>query len=164
MSTEECGCSCCNGNCLLLDCPCFKRGGVCGPNCKCQNCKNKSGWDEERLAVIENVLSQKSVAFTSTDQLNPDEYNLISNFAMLSSSIDSEQFHSKQRDLPLSRLLTQEVTQQAIKTVISAAHRQYTKQQGEPNIEESLENCVSSEYENVLKAILTAIEQHPSQK
>ncbi|EAY00253.1 hypothetical protein TVAG_449890 [Trichomonas vaginalis G3] len=162
MTTEE-GCCCCNGNCLSLDCPCFKRGGICGPNCKCQNCKNKSGWDTERLNAIENMLSQNTVAFTSTDQLYPEEYNLISNFAMLSSSIDSEQFHSKQRDIPISRLLTQEVTQQAIKTVISAAHRQYNKQPAAENIEELLENCVSSEFENVLKAILSAVQQQSAQ-
>lgn len=162
MSSEE-GCNCTNG-CLSLDCPCFKRGGVCGPKCHCANCKNKSGWDEERLNVIENILAQNSVAFTSTEQLNPEEHKLISNFAMLSSSIDSEPFHSKQRNLPLARLLTQDVTSQAIKTVISAASRQVKKQSGSGNIEEALENCVSSEFENVLKAILDAVEQRPQQE
>ena len=150
----KCECNC-TGNCCDMDCPCFKRGSICSKNCKCPNCQNKSVWGEERTAAIEEILAKDSTAFTQTD-LNQEERSLISNFSMLSASIDSTPFKTQPRSSPLSRLLTPEVTGQAIKTVISAATRNLTIEGN--NNEESTENCVSAEFENVLKTVLNAVE------
>ena len=150
------GCCSCTGNCCDLSCPCFHHGGVCGPDCKCQKCQNKSIWGEERLNAIEAILETNPTAFTATKDLNQEEHTLISNFSMLATSIDSEPFETKPRVSALSKLLVPDVTGQAIKTVISAATKNLVTE-GKNN-EESTENCVSAEFENVLKTILNAIE------
>ena len=152
--TQNC-CSC-KGSCCQLGCPCFQHGGVCGPNCQCHNCQNVSIWGEERLNAIEAILETNPTAFTATKDLNQEEHTLISNFSMLATSIDSEPFQTKSRNSALSKLLVPDVTNQAIKTVISAATKNLITE-GKKN-EESTENCVSLEFENVLKTILNAIE------
>ena len=101
-TTPKCECNC-TGNCCDMNCPCFKRGGICSKNCNCPNCQNKSAWGEERTAAIEEILAKDSTAFTQTD-LSPEERTLISNFSMLSASIDSTPFKTQPRSSPLSRL------------------------------------------------------------
>ena len=150
------GCCSCTGNCCELTCPCFQHGGVCSPDCTCPNCQNKSIWGEERLNAIESILETNPTAFTATKDLNQEEHTLISNFSMLATSIDSEPFQTKPRSSALSKLLVPDVTGPASNTVISAATKNLITE-GKNN-EESTENCVSAEFENVLKTILNAIE------
>lgn len=146
-------CSCTSGNCLTLECPCFKRGKYCDEKCKCVDCKNREEFAAERLQVIESILLKDSMAFTAEETLNQEECASICNFAMLTSSVDSESFKVEHRESPLSRLLTPEVINQAIRTVMSAANEDL-KSANPENFEEHAENSVSKEFENVLNTIV----------
>lgn len=91
------------------------------------------------------------MAFTTEDTLTSEEYSSISNFAMLTSSVDSEEFSVEQRETKLSKVLTQQVVKQAILTIISAGNEVVVNQE---NLEEKVENQVNLEFENILKTIL----------
>ncbi|KAH0788515.1 CRC domain-containing protein TSO1-like isoform X1 [Histomonas meleagridis] len=153
LAKEETKCSCTTGNCLTLDCPSFKRGKYCDSSCTCQGCKNRAEFESERLAVIEKILVQNPLAFTGQDTLNQEEFDSIFNFAMLNASVDSEPFHSEPRETKLSKLLTTDVINQAIKTVMCAANDDI-QNSTEENFEEHAENSVSKEFANVLQTIV----------
>ncbi|KAK8886817.1 hypothetical protein M9Y10_037850 [Tritrichomonas musculus] len=152
---EERVCSC-ESNCLTLDCPCFRRGRYCDHTCNCKKCKNNEEHAEERLEAIEQILSRDPMAFTAEETLNQEECQSICNFAMLTSSVDAEPFKVVQRDSPLSRLLTPDVINQAIRTVMSAANDDLKSATSE-NFEEHAENSVSKEFENVLITIVNHV-------
>ena len=155
MEKQHFSCNC-QGNCCQLECPCFKRGGVCGIDCKCINCENKSTTSLIRLESIEKILNKNPQAFTPLDGLNEDELSSITNFALISNSIDSEPFQIIPKITPLSKLLAPEVIDQAIKTVISAASQDLSNSNN-TNYEENLENSVSFEFERVLNTVLEAV-------
>lgn len=151
---EETGMCHCESDCLNLNCPCFRRGRYCDPNCKCPKCKNNEEHARERLEAIEQILSKDPMAFTAEETLNQEECASICNFAMLTSSVDAQPFQVTPRESCLSKLLTSEVINQAIRTVMSAANDDLKSATSE-NFEEHAENSVSKEFENVLQAIVT---------
>ena len=146
----------CESDCLNLKCPCFRRGRYCDHSCNCKKCKNNEEHAEERLEAIEKILSSDPMAFTAEETLNQEECASICNFAMLTSSVDAEPFKVVQRDSPLSRLLTPDVINQAIRTVMSAANDDLKSATSE-NFEEHAENSVSKEFENVLITIVNHV-------
>lgn len=150
---SKCRCSCRDGNCLTTNCACFLKGKFC--DCDCANCKNNEKFSEERLAAIEQILLQNPMAFTTKESLDQDEHDSIFDFAMLTSSIDSENFHVERRNTRLSKLLTGEVIDQAIRTVMSAASNATRSDGG--NFDEKAENSVSEEFENVLEKIASLL-------
>ena len=91
------------------------------------------------------------MAFTTEDTLTPEEFSSISNFAMLTSSVDSEEFSIEPRETKLSKVLTQQVVKQAILTIISAGNESDVNQE---NLEEKVENQVNLEFEIILNTIL----------
>ena len=149
----------CGGDCLTLGCPCFKRGRFCDKSCKCPNCKNNESHSIERLEVIEQILTKDPMAFTAEETLNQEECASICNFAMLTSSVDATPFNVTPRDSSLSRLLTSDVINQAIRTVMSAANDKINELNNATpeNFEELAENSVASEFENVLRTIVNHI-------
>jgi hypothetical protein len=46
------GCNCKKTACLKKYCECFLHGIVCGPNCKCTDCKNFEGSEEREQAML----------------------------------------------------------------------------------------------------------------
>lgn len=150
-------CTCGPEGCCHLGCPCFKKGGICSHNCTCENCRNRSLTGQERIEAIEQCLAENSTCFTSSDALNQEEYSSISNFAMLSTSIDSEPFPTNAKTSPLK--ITQEITKLAVKTIICAATSKLRNKNSidTSNLEEYTENCIASEFEIVLSAVLKAV-------
>ena len=55
-------CSCKKSKCLKLYCECFSAGVVCD-GCKCVECANDGGHEEERLAAVEAIKSRNALAF-----------------------------------------------------------------------------------------------------
>jgi hypothetical protein len=55
-------CNCKKSQCLKLYCDCFAQGIGCSPECNCQDCKNKDGFDERKLA-IEAISERNPNAF-----------------------------------------------------------------------------------------------------
>lgn len=56
-------CNCKKSQCLKLYCECFKAGATCGPDCRCENCKNS---DENTVDIEEAVrltLERNPLAF-----------------------------------------------------------------------------------------------------
>ncbi|KAH0785196.1 tesmin/TSO1-like CXC domain-containing protein [Histomonas meleagridis] len=159
---ETVGCNCTGGNCLMLGCPCFKRGGLCGKDCKCTSCRNCEQYAVERMACIEQILSQTPGVFTTEESLTQEEYSSICNFAMLNSSVDSEQFQIEPRETKLSKVLVPEVINQAIRTIVSAGNEGQSNN-ADAEFEEKAENQIIQEFENVLQTILshTSIPQPP---
>lgn len=153
----------CESNCLSLNCPCFRRGRYCDHTCNCKTCKNNEEHAEERLEAIEQILSRDPMAFTAEETLNQEECASICNFAMLTSSVDAEPFKVVQRESPLSRLLTPDVINQAIRTVMSAANDDLKSATSE-NFEEHAENSVSKEFENVLTTIVNHVKPASSEQ
>ena len=150
---NKCKCNCKDGNCLDMTCECFQKGKYC--DCDCPNCKNNEKFSDERLLAIEQILLQDPLAFTMKDTLNQDEHDSIFDFAMLTSSIDSENFSVERRDTRLSKLLTSEVIDQAIRTVMSAASNAIATES--EHFDEKAENSVSKEFENVLEKIVNLL-------
>lgn len=52
-------CSCRTSQCLKLYCECFKSLGVCGPNCHCTSCENRSENELVRNKAMERILASK---------------------------------------------------------------------------------------------------------
>ena len=96
------------------------------------------------------------MAFTGEETITNEERSAIYNFAMLTSSVDSEEIQVKTRETTLSRLLTQEVLNQSIRTIMSAANEDLKTATPE-TFEERAENSVSTEFENVLQIIASRI-------
>jgi hypothetical protein len=97
------------------------------------------------------------MAFTAEDTLTQAECASICNFAMLTSSVDSEPFRAEPRETPLSKLLTPSVIRQAVKTVMSAANEDLATSTPE-TFEERTENSVAQEFENVLQTIVSHLQ------
>jgi len=55
-------CNCKRSKCLKLYCDCFAFGQGCGPECNCQDCANKEG-NEERKLAIDAILDRNPNAF-----------------------------------------------------------------------------------------------------
>ena len=148
-------CDCRDGNCCSGTCPCFHKGSTCS-KCRCANCQNNSLSNPIRLAAIENIILRDPMAFTGEETITNEERSAIYNFAMLTSSVDSEEIQVKTRETTLSRLLTQEVLNQSIRTIMSAANEDLKTATPE-TFEERAENSVSTEFENVLQIIASRI-------
>ena len=150
--------TCCNctGDCLSLECACFKHGKFCDGNCHNENCRNNEEHAMERLAIMEKILLQNPMAFTAEDTLNQEECASICNFAMLTTSVDHEPFQPKHRETPLSKCLTQLVIKQAVKTVMSAANEDLKTATPE-TFEEKTENSFAQEFANVLQTIVSHV-------
>jgi hypothetical protein len=132
---------------------------MCEPgSCTCPNCANNEEHAAERLSVIENILLQNALAFTAEDTLTQEECASICNFAMLTSSVDSEPFRAEPRESAMSRILTPNVIKQAVKTVMSAANENL-KTATHDTFEENTENSVAREFENVLNTIVSHIKE-----
>jgi hypothetical protein len=125
-------------------------------SCACPDCANNEAHAADRLVAIENILLQNSMAFTAEDTLTQEECASICNFAMLTSSVDSEPFRAEPRESPLSKVLTPSVIRQAVKTVMSAANEDLKTATPE-TFEERTENSVAREFENVLGTIVRHI-------
>lgn len=149
-------CSCTSGDCLTLECSCFKHGKFCEHNCQNKDCRNNEQNAVERLAVIEKILLQNPMAFTAEDTLNQEECASICNFAMLTKSVDHEPFRPEHRETPLSKCLTPQVIRQAVKTVMSAANEDLKRVTPE-TFEEKTENSVAQEFANVLQTIVSHV-------
>lgn len=54
------GCTCKKSMCLKLYCECFLNGNICGPSCKCKNCKNNNECESLREIVTQSLLSKKN--------------------------------------------------------------------------------------------------------
>lgn len=149
-------CGCKDGDCRSLSCPCFKKGAMCGPDCQCPKCANKREFQQDRLEQIENILLADPMSFTTEDTLTQEERSAILNFAMLTNSVDSEDIIVKPKVTSLTRLLSPQVLNLSIRTIMSAANEDLKK--SPPSlVEERAENSVSSEFENVLTIILQRI-------
>jgi hypothetical protein len=98
------------------------------------------------------------MAFTAEDTLSQDECAAICNFAMLTSSIDSEPFKAEPRESALSQLLTPTVIRQAIKTVMSAANEDLEAATPE-TFDERTENNIAREFENVMRTITSHLKE-----
>ncbi|KRX07617.1 hypothetical protein PPERSA_11166 [Pseudocohnilembus persalinus] len=59
---EDC-CNCKKSKCLKLYCECFRKGKVCGKNCKCNDCHNMESNQQEREQAIEQLQSKNPEAF-----------------------------------------------------------------------------------------------------
>jgi hypothetical protein len=127
-------------------------------SCQCPHCANNEDHAAERLAAIETILLQNSMAFTTEDTLSQEECASICNFAMLTSSVDSEPFKAEPRESPLARILTPSVIRQAVKTVMSAAN-EVLKTATPENFDEHTENSVAREFQNVLSTIVSHVKE-----
>jgi len=56
-------CNCKKSECLKLYCDCFAAGSVCGPECKCQGCKNTEDNRDEIEAAVKSTLDRNPYAF-----------------------------------------------------------------------------------------------------
>ena len=65
ISNNKPGCSCKKTKCLKLYCECFSNGGICGPNCKCDNCHNVTELQDLRELIIQETLEKNPLAFKS---------------------------------------------------------------------------------------------------
>jgi hypothetical protein len=159
LASEGFHCACSGGNCLTLECQCFLRGRMCNPAiCPCPDCKNNEEHTAERLTAIERILLQNSMAFTAEGTLTQEECASICNFAILTTSVNSEPFRVKPRETALSRILIPPVIKQAVKTIMSAANEEL-KVPTTGDFEERTENSVAGEFENVLSTLMSHIRQ-----
>ena len=108
---------------------------------------------------MEELLSANPMAFTADDTLNQDECAAIFNFAMLTSSVDSEKFKAKPRDPSVSRLLTPQIVHLAIQTVMSSVNEDL-ENTIKGNFEEKTENSIASEFNNVLNTLIQHFRGH----
>lgn len=152
-------CCNCEGDCLSTSCPCFLHSRHCNSNCKCHNCKNKPENETERAAAFESYLLDNPLAFTSDDSINQDEYTAISNFAMLTNSVDTEQFALEKEEKPLSKVLSPQVLELSIKTILSAANEYIENAEESSTFEEGVENSVASEFLNILRQVQNRLEK-----
>lgn len=148
-----CPCNCVSGDCLNLDCACFRFGRYCEGRCANPSCRNNEANSVERLRVIEKLLLQNPMTFTAEDTLNQEEFASICNFAMLTTSVDDTPFKAEHRETAVSKSLSDKVVMQAIRTVMSAPNEDLKSAIPE-TFEERTENSVAKEFENVLQTII----------
>ena len=55
-------CNCKKSKCLKLYCDCFAYGLGCSPSCNCQDCSNKEG-NEERKMAMDAIVERNPTAF-----------------------------------------------------------------------------------------------------
>lgn len=159
--TEPKCASCCNceGNCLSTTCPCFLHSKYCCDGCKCQKCRNKKEYEQERVASFEQHLLENPLAFTSDDSINQEEYTAISNFAMLTNSVDTEPFTLEKEEKPLAYVLTPKVLELSIATILSAANESLKTAKDPNTFEEAVENSVAAEFQDILQQIQNRLEK-----
>ena len=56
-------CNCLKSKCLRLYCECFSKGRLCGAECKCEGCLNRSEFEQLRSFVISDAQNQNSLTF-----------------------------------------------------------------------------------------------------
>lgn len=56
-------CNCLKSRCLRLYCECFSKGRLCGADCKCEGCLNRSEFEQQRNFVISDTQRQNSLSF-----------------------------------------------------------------------------------------------------
>ena len=64
---KQTSCRCNRSGCLKRYCVCFAGGGTCGPDCRCNDCRNDDSTEELRVArasAVTELLKKKSNAFT----------------------------------------------------------------------------------------------------
>lgn len=153
---KACCCSCTNGNCLNLTCPCFRRGGYCDGNCRCPVCANNESHSEERLSAVEAILTKDPHEFTKDAWMSPEDYLAMSRFVVLTASIDSEPFQMTPRVTPLSSKFKIPVLKTAITTILAAAN-EATQGSSPANFEEQLENSAYRELAHALETISSSV-------
>ncbi|OHS97858.1 hypothetical protein TRFO_35869 [Tritrichomonas foetus] len=158
-SEEASLCNCTSGNCLSLECRCFRHGRLCKPNCPNPNCENNESHAEKRLAVMEELLSSNPMAFTGEDTLSQDECAAICNFAMLTTSVDAEKFRVEPKESHVSKLLAPDIVHQAIKTVMSSVNEDLDNSTPEA-FEEKTENSIAQEFNSVLGTLIQHLQGH----
>lgn len=149
----------CNGNCLNEQCPFFMKGKYCNKNCKCPNCRNKPEFEAERSAAFIQILFKNPLAFTPEEPLTQDELTAISNFAMLTKSVNKDPFKLEPQETPLSKVISPKVLELSVVTIISAANEILDTSKNQKTFEEDVENSVASEFNNILKQIQDRINQ-----
>lgn len=77
ISNSKPGCSCKKTKCLKLYCECFANGGVCGPNCKCDNCHNVTELQDLRELIIQETLEKNPLAFKSKYKNTNDQEKVL---------------------------------------------------------------------------------------
>lgn len=77
ISNTKAGCSCKKTKCLKLYCECFANGGVCGPNCKCDNCHNTTELQDLRELIIQETLEKNPLAFKSKYKNTADKEKVL---------------------------------------------------------------------------------------
>ena len=152
-------CCSCEGNCLCKECKCFMQGKYCGPDCKCPNCHNKPEFEAERVEVIRKILEENPLAFTPDDSLNQDEFTGITNFAMLTNSVNTEPFNLQKQEKLISKFLIPRVLELSVVTILSAANEALDKSKDPKSFEEEVENSIASEFQDILKQVQNSIEQ-----
>jgi len=68
----EKGCNCKKSKCLKLYCECFAAGKNCIPSCKCVECRNKEGNEEEKKASLAHIMAKNPISIlrrTETEQI-----------------------------------------------------------------------------------------------
>jgi hypothetical protein len=154
--------STCEGNCLTINCPVFRKGQYCGPECHCPNCHNRPEYENERNEMFKKILLENPLAFTGEYPLSPEEFTSISNFAILTNSVDTEPFKLVEEEKPLSKVLVPKINslmELSIATIFSAANEALKNSKDKNTYEEEVENSIVSEFQNIIVQISNSVEQ-----
>ena len=106
-----CGCS---GECLDRGCACYRVCKIC--SVCCANCRNR--YHEGRLNHVENDLHGDITYFTRGEDVTPAELECMQNFAVLTSSVDSEEFPITRRTTTLGALMTRTLMRTAVERLL----------------------------------------------
>ena len=63
LASSQVTCNCKRSKCLKLYCDCFSQGVTCGPNCKCENCQNLTGYESIIAKARKSIIKRNPVAF-----------------------------------------------------------------------------------------------------
>lgn len=95
--SKERSCSC-SGNCLNKNCDCFNRGGYCSDSCKCESCENRREFEKFRIKIIEKILEENPMYFSSSDDFTYEEKDSVISFTKLEKPISKKKFNIKRKE------------------------------------------------------------------